>query len=439
MATDCSDGIYTLNYTNLDKTPITINKKTLNQSILDIALLGRTRKEYGEVFDENILHLLENFASEEDPTNPGNPDLSRTYADLLVNPIQGQKWFNKTQGRLFHYDGQFWNGLGGIGDIGGNSGIIAHGASLPLPISASTNYHFTYDECTWIVSMFNYPDQTSYAKCTTDTNGLVTSQYKVVGSDTLINGYAFYQILGLKGVGTDALPSPTPTPTPSLTPSVTPSITITRTPAPSATLTPSVSQSISPTPTPSVTLTPSNTPPVSPTPATTLTPTPSVTPSQVINVLPINGNEYDSFATAVDGGGTWTAGSQLTVQFNTDGTYTISRVTNGTTDTPVTGTWLPVGDAASNYTIVLGLLVDNQSNGTNGNASSSNSAPTPTLMTSANETIFFTSFSYTGVSIPGGITGGSISGSLNITLTNITNNQKTVAAITLAASAGPSS
>jgi hypothetical protein len=292
MATNCSEGVYTISYTDTDTQPITINKLTLNQSTLDIALLGQGRTEYGQVFDENILHLLENFASDEDPNNPGNPDPANNYGNLLSYPTKGQKWYNKTQNRLFTYDGSAWHGMGNIDDVAGNFGIIAHGAYLPRPISPITGYEFTYEECSWVVSMWNFSDQTQNAICTTNSSGLVTSQYTVAGSPYVTNGYAFYQIIGIRGNSSNTLPSPTPTPTPTLTPTIsttvtpTPSITMTRTPVASLTPTPSASS------TPAVSVTPSRTPAVSatptqtPVPSSSSTPAPSVTPTPTPPITP---------------------------------------------------------------------------------------------------------------------------------------------------------
>jgi len=293
MATNCGDGVYNIHYTDITKNPITVNRKTLIQDILDITLLGKTRKEYGEVFDENMLHLLENFSCPEDSNNPGNPDLTKVYSNLLQQPTKGQIWYNSTKLRLHVFDGEKWNALSTSSDIGGNSGIIAHGSQLPRPISPVTGYQFTYDECSWIVSPFNFPSEVDYMVCYTDSNAVVTSQYRISDFNTITNGYAFYQIIGIKsnineGHNNPVVP-PIPSPTPSQSPL--PGLSVTPTPTPSATPgvtvspTPTMSPSSTVTPTPSITNTPmasaTPTPAASPTPP----PTPSVTPSKSIQPL----------------------------------------------------------------------------------------------------------------------------------------------------------
>lgn len=284
MANNCADGVYTLSYTDTTRNPITVNKKTLIQNVLDITLLGKSRKEYGEVFDENILHLLENFSCPEDANNPGNPDFNQSYSNLLEQPTKGQLWFNSTQSKIFLFDGQRWNAMGETSDIGGNSGIIAHGQQLPRPISPITGYQFAYSECSWIVSPFNFPSEIDYMVCYTDGQANVTAQYRNADLQTLSTGYVFYQIIGIKdnnNQGTEIpvtppIPSPTPLPNVSATPSPTPGVSATATPVVSPT--PSQSATITPTntPVPSVSATPTRTPPASPTP--TVSPTPSIQP-----------------------------------------------------------------------------------------------------------------------------------------------------------------
>jgi hypothetical protein len=70
---------------------------------LDISLIGRNYAGYGEVQNENIVHLLENFA------NPSEPP----------RKIRGQIWFDTANNKLKFYDGTKFRTTGGaeIGDI----------------------------------------------------------------------------------------------------------------------------------------------------------------------------------------------------------------------------------------------------------------------------------------------------------------------------------
>jgi hypothetical protein len=70
---------------------------------LDISLIGRNYAGYGEVQNENIVHLLENFA------NPSEPP----------RKIRGQIWFDTASNKLKFYDGTKFRTTGGaeIGDI----------------------------------------------------------------------------------------------------------------------------------------------------------------------------------------------------------------------------------------------------------------------------------------------------------------------------------
>ena len=116
---NCADNSYTIYYTTLDFGSIQIRKSALitqstpqNPIAFDIALIGKTRLEYGEIFNENMLHILERFAVEEDEDNPGNPDLTQTFANLLGQPTTGQIWYNKTKENPYIWNGSEWVPLG---------------------------------------------------------------------------------------------------------------------------------------------------------------------------------------------------------------------------------------------------------------------------------------------------------------------------------------
>jgi hypothetical protein len=86
--------------------PYIINKSdgnplvTLEDGALDVTtsvgLLGKNYTGYGEVQNENFLHLLENFAS---PSAPSRP-------------IVGQTWYNSTTNILSAYNGERWERIG---------------------------------------------------------------------------------------------------------------------------------------------------------------------------------------------------------------------------------------------------------------------------------------------------------------------------------------
>jgi len=305
---------------------ITVGKNALITDEADIAFPGKSRLEYGKIFNENVVHILENFACPEDADNPGNPDFDTAHEELLERPVYGQFWYNSTNTRLYFWDGTKWVPLSRMDDVAGNSGVISHGQNIPLPVSSVTGYQFTADECVFFVSPFYMPDDVDYFICTVDNDGLVTSQYRLLTGSGLTNACANYMVLGIRNnndLGTidcAVVPPSTPTPTPSITstvtptpstsvgttpsvtPTITPSVTPTNGASPSVTATPSLTATptVTPSPTesiqpslsvgasPSVTRTPTRTPSVTPTrtPTRTVTPTPTRSPVPSVSVTP---------------------------------------------------------------------------------------------------------------------------------------------------------
>jgi hypothetical protein len=305
----CNVNAYVVRFTDPANGTITVGKNALITDEADIAFPGKSRLEYGKIFNENVVHILENFACPEDTSNPGFPDYSLAYGELLERPVYGQFWYNSTQKRLFFWNGTIWVAISRMDDVAGNSGVISHGENIPLPISSVTGYEFTVDECVFFVSPFYMPDEPDYFICTVDNAGLVTSQYRLLGEGTLIDACANYMVLGIRNnvdIGTidcAAVPPATPTPTPTVTPTITPSpsLSVGATPSATATVTPTVTPTIgvspseTPTPTPTPTVTPTETSVTptpslsigaSPSPTRTPTPTPTRTPTRTPTATP---------------------------------------------------------------------------------------------------------------------------------------------------------
>ena len=70
---------------------------SVDQTATDLTLVGKNASSYGEAFNENFIHLLENFANSSSPNNP----------------IEGQLWFDTSESRLKIYDGSGFKVSGG--------------------------------------------------------------------------------------------------------------------------------------------------------------------------------------------------------------------------------------------------------------------------------------------------------------------------------------
>lgn len=78
---------YTVDYTDPNKTAITVNDGTVDTTT-DLRLVGKNFTRYGEIIAEDLLHLLENFASATPPARPS----------------EGQLWYNSSTNELNYFD-----------------------------------------------------------------------------------------------------------------------------------------------------------------------------------------------------------------------------------------------------------------------------------------------------------------------------------------------
>lgn len=276
------DDLYVINYTDTIKGTITIPKASVITDILDITLLGKTLLNYGEILDENVLHILENFACNQlvpPIDNVIEPDLSQTTDEnpsstpLLSNPTTGELWYNKTDNHLYVYNtDNVWQQVKLRGDIAANSGIVTHGEFIPLPAGITS-----YAQCSYFVSPQYIDADSNYLVCYADGNGLVYMRYRPTNSVNMVDGLANYIILGNIVTETHYVPvvsvTPTLTAAPVLTSTPTNTVTPTNTPVAASTVTPTIS--ISPTTTVTITPTLTGTPVITPTRTAAPTPTPT--------------------------------------------------------------------------------------------------------------------------------------------------------------------
>ena len=81
----------------------TVEDGTIDSS-LDIKLIGKNYAGYGELQNENFVHLLENFSG----------------ADAPARPLSGQLWFDSSNSKLKFYDGIKFRTTGGA-EVGPNA------------------------------------------------------------------------------------------------------------------------------------------------------------------------------------------------------------------------------------------------------------------------------------------------------------------------------
>jgi hypothetical protein len=122
---------YTVDYTDGTKTAITVANSTVDTST-NIGLVGQGYNGYGEVVAEDLLHMMEHFASATAPSKP----------------VEGQIWYDSANNQIKYFD-----------DTVGNSGNWKAIASMTVQSAAPTSVgetdgHFWLDSDTGILACY---------------------------------------------------------------------------------------------------------------------------------------------------------------------------------------------------------------------------------------------------------------------------------------------
>ena len=86
---------YTIDYSETGKTPIVVNDGVVDTST-SLKLIGKNYNRFGEYLNENLLHLLENFAGATAPDTP----------------TEGQLWYDTSESYLKIYESGKWYTIG---------------------------------------------------------------------------------------------------------------------------------------------------------------------------------------------------------------------------------------------------------------------------------------------------------------------------------------
>ena len=135
--------IYNVKYTDNTKKPIKVPRRVFVKDIADITLIGKRTLEYGQEFNETLLHLMESFSCPSAPADTHNPDPDSKIYGLLVNPLEGQLWYNSTTECLHVWDGTHWDEFITYNAVHGNSGFINDGEYIPIPTNQLFSISFS--------------------------------------------------------------------------------------------------------------------------------------------------------------------------------------------------------------------------------------------------------------------------------------------------------
>ena len=113
---------YNINLTN-DNLLVAVEDGTSDVSFTSLTLIGKNFAGYGEVLNENFVHLLENFANTSAPNNP----------------LKGQLWYDSSANLLMYYNATIWVTVSSSSSVPVISTNLANGTTGQIPFQTSVN------------------------------------------------------------------------------------------------------------------------------------------------------------------------------------------------------------------------------------------------------------------------------------------------------------
>lgn len=128
---------YTIRFTDeINKGSIIVEDREINTTDTSLQFPGKQSTAYGSAIGENFLHLLENFASNNPPSNP----------------VEGQTWYDTSIGvdQLKVYDGTNWVASGGL-KRGNTIPDIANSVKGDLWVDTDNQQLYLNNGAAWIL------------------------------------------------------------------------------------------------------------------------------------------------------------------------------------------------------------------------------------------------------------------------------------------------
>jgi microcystin-dependent protein len=163
--------------TNPSKPAIQVADQTLNTQT-SIKFVGQNYPGYSQPVFENFLHLLENFAGPNTPTNP----------------IQGQLWFDNSNSLLKVYDGTNWAAAGSVKKAGIAPDVV-NSAVGDLWVDTTNSQLYLFSGSSWLLvgPQFSAGKKTGpIIETITDTNNVTHSVISFYAASSSVSDNSSY-------------------------------------------------------------------------------------------------------------------------------------------------------------------------------------------------------------------------------------------------------